>query len=351
MLEELEKAPEIYRPTNYWYLHQKVFLNELSKTGLFDFRRRKYSILETFGATDYDFKNGAIDVRANKYFNNRYVRSLPFWAKFIEFINRKLNLAFPIIPAYNIDYSQLKVILWERVDLLAKKIKAKPLASFSSSLIGNPEDVISVDGKNYTLTVLYYYLRYLFCQKNIDLSKVKVIAELGSGAGKQVEVLKKLYPDMIFLLFDIPPQLYVSQTYLSTLFPNDVVPFQDTLSMDNIDLAKKGKIYFFGNWKFPILKNHKIDLFWNAASFQEMEPDVVSNYLSIVNMSAKTVFLQQRMEGKETASKKGEHGVLKATTLEDYKENLSNFKLVQIEDSLTAFGTLKGYSDSFWKRK
>ncbi|EMO77948.1 sugar O-methyltransferase domain protein [Leptospira kirschneri str. 200801925] len=118
-----------------------------------------------------------------------------------------------------------------------------------------------------------------------------------------------------------------------------------------MNFSKKGKVLFFGNWRFPILKNMKIDLFWNAASFQEMEPDVVSNYLSIVNESAKAVFLQQTMGGKEEATKKGQHGVLKATTLKDYQKNLKHFKLTNIEASLTPFGTLNGYSDSFWKRK
>ncbi|MBE8214693.1 putative sugar O-methyltransferase, partial [Leptospira borgpetersenii serovar Ballum] len=101
-----------------------------------------------------------------------------------------------------INFMELKEILYERVDLLAKSSKAKPLSSFSASLIGNPEDAFIVSGKNYTLAILYYYLRYLFCQKNLNLSKVKVIAELGCGSGKQIEVLKKLYPDIIFLLFD-----------------------------------------------------------------------------------------------------------------------------------------------------
>ncbi|EMM79640.1 hypothetical protein LEP1GSC037_1366 [Leptospira interrogans str. 2006001854] len=42
---------------------------------------------------------------------------------------------------------------------------------------------------------------------------------------------------------------------------------------------------------------------------------------------------------------------MKATTLKDYQKNLKKFKLVKIEKSLTPFGTLAGYSDSFWKRE
>ncbi|EMM79683.1 sugar O-methyltransferase domain protein [Leptospira interrogans str. 2006001854] len=42
----------------------------------------------------------------------------------------------------------------------------------------------------------------------------------------------------------------------------------------------------------------KIDLFWNAASFQEMEPDVVSNYLTIVNESAKAIFYSRQWKAR-----------------------------------------------------
>ena len=38
--------------------------------------------------------------------------------------------------------------------------------------------------------------------------------ELGSGSGKQVEVVAKLHPNVCYFLFDMPPQLYLCEPFL-----------------------------------------------------------------------------------------------------------------------------------------
>ena len=94
------------------------------------------------------------------------------------------------------------------------------------------------------------------------------------------------------------------------------------------------------------------DLFWNAASFQEMEPEIVANYLYYVNKSARFVFLQQKMSGKKLARKKGEVGVMQQTKLEDYKKGLARFELTDLSPCLRPGGdNFPGYNDSFWRRK
>lgn len=102
----------------------------------------------------------------------------------------------------------------------------------------------------------------------------------------------------------------------------------------NIPQIEKGKIYIFGNWKFPIIENLNIDLFWNAASFQEMEPDVVANYLKYVNTQAKYVYLYERMDGKELASELKGGGVLQKTTIKEYINGLNNFILIDISRAI-----------------
>jgi len=194
---------------------------------------------------------------------------------------------------------------------------------------------------SYTTPFERFMLPYDYCHKHIDFTQINTLVELGSGCGRQVEIIKKRHPNICFLLFDMPPALYVCEQYLKSIFP-DVVSYRETRDMTTMP-RKKG-IYIFGNWKFPIIKN--IDLFWNAASFQEMEPGVVANYLKYVNKEAKNVFLQERMEGKELAIKKGKCGVLKKTTIEDYKRGLPDFKLVDTSPSVIT----KGCTNSFWKK-
>jgi putative sugar O-methyltransferase len=340
MVEDTAHAPDIYKPTNYWSVYEKRFLPELQTLGLHDFRRRKNSILSSFGATDLANSFSQIDLFKSRIFTNRITRKIPFWLKFLSFQNHLLDKILPIE----------KLLSYEYVRMHGEKAGAKAIDEFEASLIGNPEDIITIGEKVYTMSILYYYLRYVYCCNHIDFDNIKIIVELGSGSGKQIEVIKKLHPGISFLLFDIPPQLYVCEQYLKSVFPDSLVSYKDTRNMDSIPEVKKGEIFILGNWKFPILEKVDIDLFWNAASFQEMEPDVVANYLSYINKQANAVFLQEAMGGKGVARKKGNHGVLKQSKLEDYKNGLTNFRLLDMSPCMLPIGKLSGYSDSFWER-
>lgn len=166
-----------------------------------------------------------------------------------------------------------------------------------------------------------------------------------------MEVLKKLHPELCFYLFDIPPQLYVCEQYLKAVFPGCVVSYRDTRDLITPPV-EPGKIFIWGNWKFPILEQVQIDLFWNSASFQEMEPDVVANYLKYVNNQAKRVFLMEVMGGQKVAKKRGDHGVLKQTTLKNYLEGLSNLKLVDLfaQRVIPNISRDFGCSYAYWER-
>ena len=202
------------------------------------------------------------------------------------------------------------------------------------------------------MLIISYYLHYVYCCNFLDFNSIGTIVELGGGAGKQVEVIKKLHPHIRFLLFDIVPPLYVAQRYLQTVFPDDVISYRETRKMTSIPEIGERKILIFGNWQFPLLENVKIDLFWNASSFQEMEPDIVGNYLHYVNSQADSVYLQELMGGSHVG-RPGKFGVLTPTTLKDYEKGLDNFRLLDLSPSRGPFGRALGGnedSDSFWLR-
>jgi putative sugar O-methyltransferase len=365
MLNDLRAAPAEYRPTNYWEVHERHFLPELTQRGLRDFRRRRNSVLGSFGATDPNALQ--IDFHHSVAVSNRLTRNLPFHDGLLRALNSlahirpisragltRLSRLLPIKSStyYEITPEDLQQISYDYVRARAAQVGARPIEALEASLAGNPEDVFTVEGRVYTMATLFYYLHYVYNRRFIDFDDVRVYVELGSGMGKQVEVLKKLHPNMSFLLFDIPPQLYVCERYLDTVFPGDVVSYQATRELSVPPALDPGKIYMFGAWQFPILDHVKIDLFWNAASFQEMEPDVVANYLRRVNERAHAVFLHEFMEGKEVARRRGQSGVLEQTTLEHYRRALSNFELMDLAPSRKPAGHLLPlHSDSFWRRK
>ena len=249
------------------------------------------------------------------------------------------------------DLQDVRKLCYEFAKAYGAEYGAKSLAKFEASTIGNPEDIFTVAGRAYTTSLLCYYLQYAYCCQYIDFDSIESVMEIGSGSGKQVEVIKKLHPHLSFYVFDIAPQLYVCEQYLSAVFPDSVVSFRQTRKMMDAPKQSDKKIFVFGSWKLPELTNFKYDLFWNSASFQEMEPDVVLNYLKFVNKQAQYAFLNENMSGKEVASKRGQPGVLEQTRLEHYKEGLRDFELKDISGSIFLPRSEPSYNFSFWNKK
>lgn len=361
MLSNMNTADPIYQPTNFWKLSNDLLLPELEQLGLKDYRRRKNTRLGGFAANDPNHNLVDFDLRKLRYVNNRLVRKIPGWQTLLDKLSSYLGNAVRRRADFTDEF--VYDMCWEfcRGRGVASK-HANPLETVGESLAGNPGEFFTTEaGKHFTLRFLNYYLRYAFVSQKLDLDNLGTYVELGCGAGRQVEILKKLHPDMTYLLFDIPPQIYVAERYLSTVFPGEVVSYRDTHSFRDLDSLQKGKIHIFGSWQFPLLKDFEIDLFWNAASMQEMEPDVVMNYLSIINQSANHVFLEAVMHGHHVASRPGAPGVIEKTTSVHYKTGLSDFEIVEQAPTITCFGTamvstsaddqILSSDDTLWSRK
>jgi len=354
MVRDTAQAPAVFRPTNYWKVYEDRFLPELLAVGLSDYRRRKGSVLSSFGATDLKPCGASVDLNKSRLFNNRFSRRLPGWrwlcTQLSTILNRPGNIPVTI-DLYDCTIEDLKFTAYSLARLYGQSTGARPIEHLDCSLAGNPEDIIEMDGRAYTMRALYYYLRYAYCRQFIDFENVSLIVELGSGSGKQVEVIRKLHPQISFLLFDIPPQLYVCEQFLRHIFPDSVRSYELNRQCRSLSRPPGGSIGIFGSWQFPLISGLTVDLFWNAVSFQEMEPEVVENYLGYVSASANAVYLQQRMGGKELASEPGRIGVLKQTTLADYRRGLKSFDLVDLSESLRPLGLLAEHQDSFWRRR
>lgn len=344
MNQDSAAAPDIFKPTNWWDVYGKKLDSELRCLGLHNFRCRRNSLLTSMGATDLSLW-GKGPFSNCRLLNNRYTAKIKGWQRLLLFF----DLPF-VVPEL---YKSINQLAWHVTNIYGIVSNAKPLTSLNASIAGNPEDIFWVGEQVYTGPLVAYFMLYTYCCRFIDFSSVNLIAEIGPGCGKQVEVIKKLHPHISFLLFDIPPVLYVCEQYLKSIFPEVVVPYRETRLMHklpSLSEGKKGKIYIFGNWATPMLQDFPIDLFWNANSFQEMEPTIVAEYLNIVNSSATHVFLLEMMAGQRLADRAGVPGVLEKTHMEHYLSGLPDFDLLDICPSPTPTVGRPGYSNSFWKR-
>jgi putative sugar O-methyltransferase len=348
MMDDLREALAPFRPTNYWQYYERLVLPELQRKGLRGFRRRRDSALEAFSAVDIVRPIVTLDhpIRT-RLLNNAIGRRVPGWMRFWRWLKQQLPQPEAAVNEY-LTPDVIRQLYFGYAEWRGRAaVHARPLASVQMSCAGDPEDVFTVEGQRYSLSFVHQYLRYAFASRFVDFDKLRLFVELGSGSGKQVELLRKLHPHVCYAIFDIPPQLYVAHQYLDAVFPASVVPYRRTREMTTLDNLEPGRIYVFGSGRFPILDTARIDLFWNVASFQEMEPPVVRNYLSYVNRQADAVFLSELMQGQQVTSRPGSKGVLERTTLEHYRTYLPDFALMDSAPGLPFCDS----TDSFWERR
>jgi len=355
MINDSHSFSELYRPTNFWENYEKIFLPELKSLGLHDFRRRKNSVLSSFGGTD-ELQSSVFEKILNK-------RRGSFKRRTLHFLLRNLlkNSKFKAMLSYvtkgysGLNNDDLNLLCYEYAKSYGEHSQnAKPIKEFEASLIGNPENIFEIDKKKYTISLLNYYVVYCYCCRHMDFETINSMAEIGPGLGKQIEIIKKLHNNITFFLFDLPCQLYVAEQYLSAVFPDSIVSYRETRKMKEIPKNNEGKIFIFSPNKIQDISNLSYDMFFNHGSFQEMEPENVLNYLKYVNKQTnKYIFLGAAMGGREVASKKGQHGVLKKTTLEHYKKGWNDFHLQDLSTRIRIpkLSTIQSGRFSFWSKK
>lgn len=334
LLEDYNAAPEIYQAGSYWKKYEQKIIAEIQNADLAELRSGKYSIFGTFGFSEsvYHYHpNTPLHIRLGKMLVRKY------------FITGKSSLP------YSLSLNDIREMAFVNCVNQGKIAGIKSISEIETTTYGNPEDLFEIKGKKYTMQFLNFYIRLCFAQQHLKLKGDETIVELGSGSGFQIEVLKKVFPDLTILCFDLPYPLVLCEHYLSKALPNQKVIFSSTgRTLTSLDEIEKGTINMFGNWQIPMLSKFSFDVFWNAASFGEMEPHIVKNYLSFVTQ-VKKIFLLQARNGKES----GIGNVQTPITFDDYNRMLSSFTLIEENDAYEAHRRMSqsgGYFQAVWHK-
>jgi putative sugar O-methyltransferase len=345
MVADMKSASPIYQPTHYWAAYERPVLAEL-RAGLRDFRRRSKSILDSFGATD-PAPTMLTNIDGVPAEGAAIVNAL------VAQLNEILAAGHQVLPDYLAvtDVFELAYLHCRHQSSGASTIVS--IDELEVSRVGNPYGY-ERDGRFLTTSALYYYMRYAFVAEHLDLREIDVVVELGSGSGKQVEILKRLYPHLTFVLLDLAPQLYVAERFLTAAFPDDVVPYRATRDPGALAI-QPGKIHFAGNHRIEDLDTSGRVLFWNAASMGEMEPDVVAHYGKAVTSIADWLYLCQCFTGKEPANASRLGGVLDPVVWPHYVAAFAEHEPIDRRQAHTGLTPLvqgdRPYDDTFWIRR
>jgi putative sugar O-methyltransferase len=337
LLEEYNKAPDIFQAGRYWKNYEDKIINEIKNSDIKQLRSGRYPIFGTFGFSESVY---------------HYHPQTPFYQKFFKKVIRKFFITDKSLLPYSLKLSDIREMAYNNCVIQGELAKIKSISEIEVSTFGNPSDLFEINGRKYTMQFLNFYIRLCFAQRYLKLNGNETIVELGSGSGFQVEILKKIFPDLTILCFDLPCPLFLCEQYLSnSLGEQSIIKSAETLNATDLNSLPKGKVQMFGNWKFPLLEKYPFDVFWNAASFGEMEPEIVKNYLSYVLDNCNAIYLLQARHGKESDKRSG---VVTPIRFNDYNNMLGDFKLIKESDAFEAHRKMSqsgGYFQAVWKKK
>lgn len=336
LYDAYQQAPGIFHVSRYWQAYEQQILETVKTADLRELRSGKYPIFSTFGFNDMVYN---------------YHPNMPFYVREARKLVRKLFIDNRASLPYSLTLSDIREMAGRHCLLQGQVSGARALTAIEASDFGHPQDLFLFQGKRYTMSFLNFYLRYCFAQEHVGFRGDETVVELGSGSGYQTEILKKLYPGLTILCFDLPAQLYLCEHYLTGVFGAEVIGGSEkNLGLTNLQGLEKGKIHFLGNWQMPLLQGFAFDIFWNAASFGEMEPRIVANYLGYVTGQAAWIYLLQARHGKESTATTG---VATPIRLEDYQPMLGSYELLRAADAYDAHRRLAktgGYFQGVWRK-
>lgn len=285
MMKDAASAPYFYRPTNYWKFYEPQTLNYLKTKGLDNFRSYKTGTLASFGAGT----------------------------------SGKIPRASSISELQNLQYRYSME--------MDKQGGLHILDSIEDSTLGNPYDYFRINEKSYTLSFLRYFDQMAYVKMHIDSGNLKSVMEIGSGYGGSAEVYVKTFPNIAYFNFDIPPQLYVAQQYLSSVFPKEVYTYEHFLSNEKME-PEKYRIFCLPAWALESISDINFDLLINSASFQEMEPDIVKNYYNVTGKMVNYIYLFELTYGtyKKTSERSG--GCIEPLKIDDYIPIFKEFEVI-----------------------
>ena len=317
MLNDQNQKQDIYKPGPYWQGYTARTKETICREGLENFRSNARIGKGYADIVQTDpFELVANDTLMHKI--HKMIRTAPpvkkyFVNAYLEQVQRQRNQTYKYRDMY---YTE---ILGDWFAEFSKK------HSLPDALVGNPNDVVSINGYKMGTSYLASYLKIHNYSQRVDFSKITSFFEIGGGFGSFAHALMHLYPNITkYVYLDIPPILYVGTQYLKHFYPENVLDYEHTRSLEKLSFSSddKREIMAICPWQISKL-DVSIDMFWNCGSFEEMTADIVNNYAS-------HVFPAMKKDGQVclVANQREKSGVLQATDIVEIfeKNGFSNFE-------------------------
>ena len=322
MMEDLNNK---YQVDTFWKNYESMNVTLLKHYGLKNFKNRPNSYGGTSTKKSFIPKGVLLNRIINKLLRgfDKYIGIDWLRFPFLDLFNYAVDDAKGIRENYG-------ALILEMINLLPD---ADKLLNIKDDLVGDPSDILKLRESQYSLQFIRYFYRLLMTNQFVDFKESNLFLEIGGGYGGFSEVLKKTYPNVKIIFIDIPPQLYVAERYLKSVFPDKVAGYRDTKQMESInyDSFSDYDILILPPWDIEKIEDNLIDNFSNQSSFQEMSKNTVKSYCEQLGriIRNKVVLYEQR---------EGNGGVKDSVKRDDYLRYMESNGFKLIDEKLAIYG-------------
>lgn len=328
LLNRSRAAGPLYAPTPFWEAGVERVLADLERDGIENFRNRGAPL--SFFVPTYGYPGNSL--------STAQIAALEEVGRTFAPKQRAMVEAWLSGTAHaQSDYRAFAAA--------ARAGGAARLLQFSESDAGNPVERFTFDGRDYSRSSLNYLMGLAFLAEHTDLDRIGTVLEIGGGFGTLGEILTKCWPEgaIRYIDVDIPPTCQFADHYLARACGGGMLASTEAADARTLAVTDLPPVSVLPNWQIEALEG-RVDLFVNFISFQEMEPDVVRNYLGhVARLGAEWVLLRNMREGKQRRSGPGSVGVDEPILSEDYDRMLPDYRLVARETSVFGYRTSDGF--------
>lgn len=313
MLADMDAAPDMFKPTNFWSSGLPDLINDIEKFGVENFRTHPSA------AFFYVPVYASSTQRKWGHILTPFANRLP--------IRKKARLLRRLSRSD-------RALLDYRMFIATSLKRGLPVNEVSESDVGGGER-FTFDGKSYSRSMLNYLRAYNLFNREAENTKLGSILEIGGGYGTLGEILLKANEDGFYVNIDIPPVAAISTYYLEKVFgAENVLRYSQSRTLETIDLIelkKRYKVVVLCPWQLPKLTG-QVEMFANFMSFQEMEPDVVRNYIKLVQpLVSDYALMRNSAHGKKVAKGEGDVGVIEQVKNEFIRAEFNEFECVAVD--------------------
>jgi putative sugar O-methyltransferase len=291
MFDCIEKGRPIYLPSLFWRNLNKKNIDQLESEGI-------DNIKQTVAQNYFTWVVGRDDPQF-KYLEGQMTLSekLSIWLAYLVHDWNKSSYtggSSRLTRAQYLELAKFTRMIWKLAERLDNE---EVLKNIAEPEVGNPFGIF-MSGKLVTQDIAnsvieYYSIREHFTSKKSDSV---TICELGAGYGRNAYVFLKAFPRCKYVVIDIPPALYVSQHYLSRVFPDKKI-FDFRCFDDYKDVEKEyqdADIVFLLPHQAEMLPDKSVDLFVNISSLHEMTFEQIKAYIGLIGRLTKGYFYSKQ---------------------------------------------------------